>query len=401
MRKFFQRALNKLSKLDHVQIRSLLQDIAAENERMELVLDSMKDGVIVADVDHNYLLSNKAAERYVPMVNGGGGASSVSVAEPGDKRLWEVIADQDVAEFVRGTLESQESVTDKEFNIDTGGVTRLVAISVGPIVDAGQIRGTMLHIEDISEKRGREARLRRAESLASLTTLAAGVAHEIKNPLGSIGIHIQLMQRALQKEKGRRVVVDELREYIDVVNEEVDRLNRIVVDFLFAVRPMNVELVESDLNSIVRDMLTFVRYELAENGIELVEELDDAVPPLRLDEKYIKQALLNLVKNAISAMPEGGMLRVATIKRGDETIVQLSDTGTGMRAEVLEKIFEPYFTTKDFGSGIGLTLVYKIVKEHMGDISVTSQEGEGSTFTITLPIPQREKHLLGWKGEGE
>ena len=368
---------------------------------MELVLDSMKDGVMVADVEHHYLLSNKAAERYVPMVNGGGGASSVSVAEPGDKKLWEVIADRDIAAFVQGTLESQETVIDKEFNIDTGGVTRLLAISVGPIVDAGQIRGTMLHIEDISEKRGREARLRRAESLASLTTLAAGVAHEIKNPLGSIGIHIQLMQRALDKEKGRRVAVDELREYIEVVNEEVDRLNRIVVDFLFAVRPMNVELAESDLNSIVRDMLTFVRYELEENGIELLEELDDSIPPLRLDEKYIKQALLNLVKNAISAMPDGGSLRVATTKRGDETIVQLSDTGTGMSPEVLEKIFEPYFTTKDFGSGIGLTLVYKIVKEHMGDISVVSHQGEGSTFTITLPIPQREKHLLGWKGEDE
>lgn len=387
MRKFFQRALKKLSKLDHAQIRSLLADLVAENERMEAVLDSMRDGVVVADVNHLFVMANKAAERYLPQTPG----------DPGEKLLWDTIADEDIAAFVRRTLERQESVNDREFSIATGGGTRLLAISVGPIVEAGQIRGTMLHIEDISEKRGKEARLRRAESLASLTTLAAGVAHEIKNPLGSIGIHVQLIQRALEKRES--VGRADIGEYIDVVNEEVDRLNRIVVDFLFAVRPMNVDLESDYLNEIVRDLLAFVRFELEENNIELVEEYDDELPTLQLDEKYLKQALLNIVKNAISAMPDGGTLRVATAKRGDEAVVRISDNGIGMSEQVMEKIFEPYFTTKDFGSGIGLTLVYKIVKEHMGEISVISQEGKGSTFTISLPIPQKEKHLLGWAGD--
>jgi signal transduction histidine kinase len=243
----------------------------------------------------------------------------------------------------------------------------------------------------------REARLRRAESLASLTTLAAGVAHEIKNPLGSIGIHTQLIQK----------IVDSLDEetaasignYLTVIDEEIDRLNKIVVDFLFAVRPMNTNLEDGDLNAVALDVLGFVQFELEQSGIELVKDLDPELPGIRLDAKYIKQAMMNLIKNAISAMPDGGMLRVSTQRRGDQVLLRISDTGTGMSEEVREKIFEPYFTTKDFGSGIGLTLVYKVVKEHMGEITVISKEGHGTTFTITLPVPQRRKHLLGWRGK--
>jgi signal transduction histidine kinase len=171
-----------------------------------------------------------------------------------------------------------------------------------------------------------------------------------------------------------------------------------VVDFLFAVRPMDTKLEESDLNRVVADLLEFVRYELEEANISIIEELDESLPPVMLDEKYMKQAILNIIKNGISAMPNGGSLRVTTERRGDEAILHIADTGIGMSSEVMNKIFEPYFTTKDFGSGLGLTLVYKVVKEHMGEIAVATQEEKGSTFSITLPIPQRYQHLLSWEG---
>jgi signal transduction histidine kinase len=207
---------------------------------------------------------------------------------------------------------------------------------------------------------------------------------------------MQLIQKALTRLEG--VETGSIEEYVDVVNEEVERLNRIVVDFLFAVRPMNTVLEDAQLNPILRDLLEFMRYELEEANVILEEEFADELPMLQLDQKFIKQAVLNLVKNAIGAMPNGGTLSVSTRQNGDDVILKIADTGEGMSEEVLNKIFEPYFTTRDFGSGIGLTLVYKIVKEHMGEISVVSQEGKGSTFEISFPIPQREQHLLSWKG---
>ncbi len=390
MRGFVRRALEKLPKLDTEQIEHLFHDLGEENERLAVVLDSMNDGVCVTDETHRLMLVNKAAERLIPFIPG---------KIIGDRSVWHVIGDADISAFVQHTLENDESVSDREFTLDQSGKTRILSCSIIPLVQAGHIRGNILQLVDISEKRGREARLRRAESLASLTTLAAGVAHEIKNPLGSIGIHAQLLRKMIARAEveNRETVIN----YLGVIEEEIERLNKIVVDFLFAVRPMDTDLQEHDLNGLVSDMLSFVRYELAQGNIELVKELDEELPRLQLDPKYFKQALLNIIKNAISAMPKGGMLRVNTEQRGDQAMLFISDNGIGMSDDVRDKIFEPYFTTKDFGSGIGLTLVYKVIKEHMGDISVTSKEGHGTTFTISLPIPQKETPLITWEGHDE
>ncbi len=387
MRGFIERALNKLDKLDSTQIRTLIHDLASEHEQMQVVLDSMNDAVVVSDNEHNLVMVNKAAERLLPLMPG----------DLAEHKMWEIIRDEEIAAFVEEALEAEDSVWDVEFTLDHSGGERTLLLSLFPLVRSGHVTGNILRVEDVTERKSREARLRRAESLASLTTLAAGVAHEIKNPLGSIGIHIQLIQKelaALADEEKERI-----QGYIDVVNEEVNRLNKIVVDFLFAVRPMNVELEDEDMNSVLEDLLEFVRYELEENDIELEADLQQDLPKVQLDDKYFKQALMNIVKNALAAMPTGGTLRVKTRCRGDSVELIVEDTGEGMSEDVREKIFEPYFTTRDFGSGIGLTLVYKVVKEHMGEISVRSEEGEGTRFILTFPIPQREQHLLEWSGE--
>ncbi|POQ98588.1 PAS domain-containing sensor histidine kinase [Alkalispirochaeta sphaeroplastigenens] len=388
MRGLVKRALEKISKLDNEQIEQLLVVMAEENERLAVTLDSMSDGVLITDPAHRLVLANKAAERMIPLATG---------KPMGERFLWDVILDRDIATFTEAILSREDTASDQEFALDHGGDTRILSCSILPMVKDGHVRGNILQVVDISEKRTREARLRRAESLASLTTLAAGVAHEIKNPLGSIGIHAQLLEKSvasLDCSDSRA-----MKEYLEVISEEIERLNRIVVDFLFAVRPMDTQLEPADLNQLLEELLNFLRYELEEGGIKLERDLDPGVPELDLDRRYFKQALLNIVKNAMSAMPQGGTLRVITQVRGDEAMVRISDTGLGMSPEVLEKIFEPYFTTRDFGSGIGLTLVYKVVKEHMGDISVHSREGQGSTFSITLPVPQREQRLITWDGQ--
>jgi two-component system, sporulation sensor kinase E len=386
MRKFLQRALEKLDKMDRAQIRNLLGDMAAETELLEMVMESMSDGVIVTDRDNRILLVNKSAERMLPF-------GSEDLAE---KLIWECIQDREIAAFFEEHLQGLDKVIDREFTL-VEGFTRTLSVSVMPLVREGAIQGNVIHIEDVTEKRAREARLRRAESLAALTTLTAGVAHEIKNPLASIGIHIELIRKLIDGRKS--VPARMVAENLAVIKEEVDRLNRIVVDFLFAVRPMNAELVPDDLNRLIRELMGFLRFELEQAGITVELELLEPCPLIRLDEKYMKQVLLNIVKNAISAMPNGGKLRLATSCKASMLVLAISDTGVGIPEENLDKIFEPYFTTKEFGSGLGLTLVYKIVKEHLGDIEVSSKVGQGTTFTLSFPIPQKEKRLIGYREE--
>ena len=383
MRRFIERALAKLDKMDHTAIRRLVRDIASENERLEAVLGSMLDGVVVTDKSSRILLYNKSSERMMPFMAG----------ELHEKAIWEAISDQEIAAFFREKLEAQEMVHEREFALEDN---RIISCSIMPLVRDGTIQGNLLRIEDVTEKRGKEARLRRAENLASLTTLAAGVAHEIKNPLTSIGIHIQLIQKEL---KGKRSIrTEDVGKYLDIVNEEVDRLNMIVVDFLFAVRPMDTKLVIQDVNQLIKELVDFLKFELEEAKITLLLELGN-VPGIEFDEKYMKQALLNLVKNAIAAMPDGGELKVQSSRESDSVLLSVSDTGFGISEENLGKIFEPYFTTKDFSSGLGLTLVFKIMKEHRGEIAVRSKKGEGTTFTLSFPIPQSEKKLIDFIGD--
>jgi signal transduction histidine kinase len=365
-------------------MQELLVSAAAEIDRMETVLDSLNEGVMVCDAQHRLVMSNKIAERFLPQTR-----------EHENDQIWTLIKDDKIREFLYHALVSGDRVEEKEFDMEFKDKQRLISISILPLVRNHQVSGSLIYVEDITEKRGKEARLRRAENLASLTTLAAGVAHEIKNPLGSLSIHIQLIHKAVAGNQ-----LSALDKYIVVVNEEIDRLNRIVVDFLFAVRPMSMEPREGNINAVIAELVEFVRYELDEARINCVMELSENIPPIDFDERYIKQALLNLIKNAIAAMSDGGTLTITTSFNDTEIQISVKDTGIGISEENLPKIFEPYFTTKPTGTGLGLTLVFKIIREHRGDLNVKSREGEGTDFVITLPIPQRETRLLAFENSG-
>ncbi len=388
MRRFIRKALEKIGKMDRDQIAALLQNIADENDLLAMVLESMADGILVADVNNRIMLFNKSAERLLPL-------AAEDILE---KEVWEAVRDREIAAALKDSLLGQEKLLDKEFTLENGQ-PRILSISLLPLVRDGGIQGNLVKVEDVTEKRSREVRLRRAESLASLTNLAAGVAHEIKNPLGSIGIHLQLIQKKLGgklKKESRELV-----QHLDIIGEEVDRLNRIVVDFLFAVKPMDARLVDGDVNAVIKELLDFVRPEMDQAGVRIESDLSGSLPLLRIDARYIKQALLNLIKNAVSAMPDGGTLAVRTLRAGEEVQIRVADTGIGIPENIMDKIFEPYFTTKPFGTGLGLTIVFKIIKEHYGEISVQSRPGEGSVFTLSLPIPRKEKTLIDYRGEPE
>ena len=407
MRQFIERALGKADKLKCEQVHQLLVLAAGEIDSLERVMDSLPRGILVCDISHKLLLANKAARRFL----------SIASYEHARENVWNVIPERAVADFLAQTLLDADKAEEREFDTEINGMPRLLSVSVMPLVQDRQVSGSLILVDDITERRSREARMRRMENLASLTSLAAGVAHEIKNPLGSLSIHVQLIQKAMAAQKKICFDIASAREgaepcepkdyfsqidrYLNVVNEEIDRLNSIVVDFLFAVRPMKVELRRGDINAFIRELLDFVSFELKESNIKTVMNLAENLGPLDFDSGLMKQALLNLLNNAAAAMGGGGTLSISTEEAPGEIRINVADTGAGISEENLAKIFEPYFSTKDTGTGLGLTMVFKVVKEHGGEIGVKSKEGEGTVFSISLPVPQLDRPLLAFQAAAE
>jgi len=381
MTDFYQRALKKIDKLNAEQRRELLVSTIKEINLLETVIDSIDVGILVYDVNNELVMVNKYVQRILPLNYNDRTEISTAI---GDEKLFE---------FFKETLRNHDRVIDKEIDIFYNGRYMLLSVNVLPLVQNRRITGSLIYIEDITEKRKDESRLRRAENLASLTTLAAGVAHEIKNPLGSISIHLQLLQKTLAKNKYSDKKTDK---YVNVINEEIGRLNKIVVDFLYAVRPMNLELREGNINNLITQLMEFIDLEMKQSNIMCLLELDENVPKILMDERLLKQALLNLIKNAQAAMPDGGVFTIATNFAENEIRISVCDTGVGISKENLSKIFEPYFTTRETGTGLGLTQVYKIVREHKGEITVDSAPDQGTEVKIILPLPQKNMRMLSY-----
>ncbi|HNX72596.1 MAG TPA: ATP-binding protein [Spirochaetales bacterium] len=382
---FYEKAISRADKLTNEQLRNIANTLVQDNMLLEAALQSMFDGIVVCNLDNVAIFVNRSAERILKI------SPTVNDTDP----FWMAIADEELKDFFCWALTSEETILGKEFALEGSSGTRIISISLSALLSgdrSDKISGTIIHIEDITEKRKKESQLRRAESLAALTTLAAGVAHEINNPLGSISIHIQLIEKLLAARDPPDVAG--IQKHLDIVTEEIERLKQIVVDFLFAVRPVDVTLMKDNPGTIVREVVELVKYEAEKNSVTVNLDIADDIPDLLLDKRQIKQAILNLAQNAIAAMPNGGTLTFGVRVVNEEVQISVSDTGVGIPESQLSKIFEPYFTTKKNGTGLGLTITFKIIKEHSGDITVESKEGKGSTFTIHLPIPQQEKKSL-------
>ncbi|HHU37242.1 MAG TPA: PAS domain-containing protein [Treponema sp.] len=385
MREFIRRALQKTSRMNVEQVQSLLSLVTEEYEMLDAVLDSLSTGLLICDSFHVIVQNNKAATRILPL----------EYHDMQEKPVWTCIKDVDIATFVEETIEQKETVTTREFLLTGDNNPRILSISVMPLVKSKRVRGTIVSIEDVTSKKKEELKNRRLESLASLTSLAANVAHEIKNPLGSISIHVQLVRKTIQKlfdgDTGS------IYKYLDVVDEEMERLNKIVVDFLFAVRPLTFEFTALDVNELAADLAEFLTEEFSQASIKLDCDLAKDIPNIQGDERFLRQMLLNLLNNAKAAIPEGGVVRLATESDDDFVSIIIEDSGKGIPDDLVNKIFEPYFTTKIDGTGLGLTMVYKVIKGHGGDINVQSQLGVGTRFTVLLPILRRAQRMLEYE----
>lgn len=255
-----------------------------------------------------------------------------------------------------------------------------------------ELVGYAIILRDITESKRSTEQTIESERLSALTLLAAGVAHEIGNPLNSLHIHMQLMERKLRKLDGESQ--RELEEPLRVAKEEITRLDYIVTQFLRAIRPAPLEMQMENLNLLVAESIAFLAPEIKDRNVIVEQELRPDLPPLEVDRNQLKQAFYNVIKNSFQAMKTDGILHIRTDMTDDFISIRFSDTGGGIPAEQMSKVFEPYFTTKASGSGLGLLVVRRIVREHGGEIDLVSTTGKGLTLTIRLPRRDRRVRLL-------
>jgi signal transduction histidine kinase len=223
-----------------------------------------------------------------------------------------------------------------------------------------------------------EEQLRRADRLSALGELSAGMAHEIRNPLGSIKGAAEILKDDYGPGSPKA-------EFVHILLKESDRLNTILQEFLDFARPRPPEYQETDLNKVLDSVLTLTAQPARKAGITVQRRLDPAIGKQELDGGLLKQAFLNLVLNAIQAMPGGGTLSVESRKGADAVEVVVADNGVGISPENRKKLFSPFFTTKTDGTGLGLSITYRIIESHKGTIDVASEPGKGSTFTVRIP----------------
>ena len=252
--------------------------------------------------------------------------------------------------------------------------------------------GYAIIMRDITESRRTAEKTIESERLNALTLLAAGVAHELGNPLNSLNIHLQLMERQARKLKGKER--DELQHSIEICRGEINRLDSIVTQFLRAIRPSRPQLQPENINAIVEEAVRFFSAEIEARDIVVETELRSDLPLLQLDRGQMKQAFYNVIKNSFEAMKRRGILRIRTDMDESHVRVSFIDTGGGMSAETLSHVFEPYYTTKERGTGLGLLIVRRIVREHGGELAIESTEGKGLTLTIRLPFKEQRVRML-------
>lgn len=276
------------------------------------------------------------------------------------------------------TIESGKVWKGELRNQAKDGSTFWVATTIVPFVDENGVPYQYLGIHnDITERKKTEEILHRQDKLAAVGQLAAGVAHEIRNPLTSMKGYAEFLQ--LDEKNPERL------EYLDIILDEIDRVNTIVEEFMVLAKPKTANLEEKNIVPIIADVLTLLDFESRKKHVRLHFESCDDIIQVECDEDRLKQVFLNLVKNGIEAMPNGGDLRVFTYVQHDTVQISIQDTGIGISEEKLKKLGEPFFTTKEEGNGLGLMVSFKIIESHNGNVYIESEVDKGTTFNIVLP----------------
>ena len=387
---FFDKIFQNFDKVSDAEKKKVFQRLSTLWYSQNIIIENLEEGIIAIDNEGMIQGINKKACFLFSIPRNSEGES-----------LSKCIPDNDIGKTILELVNSSDSETKL---LKDNENERILQINILPIGESGRIIGTLIKAFDITKTYESAQKLKRAEQLASLTTLAAGVAHEIKNPLGSISIYVQLIDKIIKKNMDNDCqCYKDFKEYSDIIKEEIGRLEDTINSFLFSVRKLELNIEDVNINELILSTISFLKYEIEKNNVSIDIKFDKDNLILKLDERYIKQALINIIQNAIDAMNENKdnekydkkkeiYIKLKTID--NYAVISIKDTGIGMKEETLNKIFEPYFTTKRHGTGLGLTNVVRIIEAHNGNITIESEYEKGSEFIIKLPLKQENQKFL-------
>jgi signal transduction histidine kinase len=398
---FVEKLIGRLGKIDASEVQNYFLRLAQEKGFLETVFNAIQEGIIVTDAKGRITYLNEAACGLFGLEN------QDSIGKRLDERVrgldWNALArsqgpiTRDMEIFYPANRFINFYIVPlmierREAEILGDGETAEKATARATGHDHAEQVGYAIILRDITETRRFAQQTIESERLNALTLLAAGVAHEIGNPLNSLHIHLQLMERKIHElDSPAR---EELQESITVARAEISRLDSIVTQFLRAIRPSRPELQAENINAIVEEAVQFFGPEIKDRDMVVEQELRSDLPLIQLDRDQMKQAFYNVIKNSLEAMKRRGILRIRTDIDATHVIVSFKDTGGGISADHLGRVFEPYFTTKTTGSGLGLLIVRRIVREHGGELAIESSEGKGVTVTIRLPFRDQRVRML-------
>ena len=403
---FLDKVLGRIGRLDAEGVQAVVRRLARERNFLEMLFNTIEDGVLVVDEAGRIVYLNRAATRLLGL------QPSVAEGQPLNRFLPEL----DWEKILSPTRSPGHKVVRHEFEVAFPR-PRFLSMYVAPVDGEARLgAGVALIVHDATEARNKTFAAIESQRMQALTLLAASVAHEIGNPLNAFHIHLQLIEREMGKLRshGRKPlsrqprglslavppqddiadIVTKVENYLRVAKGEVARLDYIITQFLQAIRPSPPQLRPASLNDVIKETLEVLKPEIENRGLTVHEKLARHLPKSAIDPAQIKQALVNLVKNAIQAMTRGGVLTLQTDYSAEGVSVSVGDTGGGIPSEQISRIFEPFFTTKKKGSGLGLMIVQRIVSEHGGRIEVESHPGKGTTFRLWLPLHERPPRLL-------
>ena len=382
-----EKILGRIEDLDSVNLGILVQRLARERKMQETVFNTIQDGVIVIDSDGVVQYANDAAL----------GLIGLKENDIGVTRLWKMVPDLAKSidlEEVKGKKKSAPVLSREiELNYPEHRVVRLYMVPIDAQVGHDDSGGYVIVLSDVTEERVSMEERIESERIDSIVRLAAGVAHELGNPLNSLTIHLQLIERKIKK-LGEQADAAKLAESLLVCQGEVERLDGIITHFLEAVRPQKPELNELDLLRLVGEVLRVQEAELSDRKLGVKVEFNEDLPTILGDSDQIKQVFFNLIKNAMEAMQPNGSLRIIARRDDDYVYLQFVDTGAGISGEDLPKVFQAYYTTKKGGYGLGMMIVERIMRAHGGHINIESRKEAGTAITLQFPQQHRRARLL-------
>ncbi len=372
---FIDKLLKRMDRLEPGEVQGVVLELMKEKGFLEKVFKTLQEGVILLDTEGAVTYVNPAACLFF-------GLQEQQVL---GQKLTQGMRGLDWNELLKpGTVVSR----DLEVFYPENRYLNFYITSI----DEDQPLGFVMLIRDVTETRKRTEQQLESERLNAFTLLAAGVAHELGNPLNSLTIHLQLLERRLKK-MGKSG--DALREHLDIASGEIKRMDTIISQFLAAIRPTKPQLQRGRIAELVEESLRFLKPELDQSKVRVKLDLRKDMPEMLLDPDQMKQAVYNLIRNAGQAMPKGGTLTISGSYTDFEIRLAFEDTGKGITAEQMGRLFQPFSTTRPTGTGLGLLIVRRIIREHGGEIDIESRVGQGTRVSLWLPLVERQIRLLG------